>query len=185
MNADRARAGAARPTVGFISTWPVYWGTTIDRHAHALMEGIRAAARERRLRPDAGCRDERPRRRRGRPDHVARPGSGHGLRAGRPLEHGRPDHRPGRPLGRPVAVCRGPPRVGLSAGLHDARGARTTGRRRQRAAGSPRPSITSSSTAIGRSPTSPESRGAAATAPSGCARSARRWPTWVWRWTID
>ncbi len=37
-------------TVGFISTWPVYQGTTIDRHAHALMQGICAAAR------DEGCR---------------------------------------------------------------------------------------------------------------------------------
>jgi signal transduction histidine kinase/DNA-binding LacI/PurR family transcriptional regulator/CheY-like chemotaxis protein len=37
-----------RPTVGFICTWPVYQGTRIDRHAHALMQGVRAAARDRR-----------------------------------------------------------------------------------------------------------------------------------------
>jgi signal transduction histidine kinase/DNA-binding LacI/PurR family transcriptional regulator/AraC-like DNA-binding protein len=37
-------------TVGFISTWAVYQGTTIDRHAHELMQGICAAAR------DEGCR---------------------------------------------------------------------------------------------------------------------------------
>ena len=37
-------------TVGFISTWPVYHGTTVDRHAHALMQGICAAARDRRCR---------------------------------------------------------------------------------------------------------------------------------------
>jgi signal transduction histidine kinase/DNA-binding response OmpR family regulator/ABC-type sugar transport system substrate-binding protein len=37
---------AAHPTVGFISTWPLYQGTTIDRHAHALVKGICAAARD-------------------------------------------------------------------------------------------------------------------------------------------
>ncbi len=35
------------PTIGLLSTWPVYWGTTIDRHGHALMRGICAAARDR------------------------------------------------------------------------------------------------------------------------------------------
>jgi hypothetical protein len=35
----------ARPlTIGFISTWPVYQGTTIDRYAHSLLQGISAAA---------------------------------------------------------------------------------------------------------------------------------------------
>jgi signal transduction histidine kinase/AraC-like DNA-binding protein/ABC-type sugar transport system substrate-binding protein len=38
---------SVRPVIGFISTWPVYQGTTLDRHAHALMQGIRAAARDR------------------------------------------------------------------------------------------------------------------------------------------
>jgi signal transduction histidine kinase/DNA-binding LacI/PurR family transcriptional regulator/AraC-like DNA-binding protein len=38
-----------RPVVGFIPTWPVYQGTTIDRHADALLRGIRAAA------ADEGC----------------------------------------------------------------------------------------------------------------------------------
>jgi len=32
------------PTIGFISTWPVYQGTTIDRYAHSLIQGISAAA---------------------------------------------------------------------------------------------------------------------------------------------
>ena len=31
-------------TIGFISTWPVYQGTTIDRYAHSLIQGISAAA---------------------------------------------------------------------------------------------------------------------------------------------
>ncbi|HMO57731.1 MAG TPA: substrate-binding domain-containing protein [Roseiflexaceae bacterium] len=35
-----------RSTLGFISTWPIYQGTTIDRHAYALIQGIRAAAHE-------------------------------------------------------------------------------------------------------------------------------------------
>jgi hypothetical protein len=33
-----------RPTLGFICTWPVYQGTTIDRYAHSLIQGISAAA---------------------------------------------------------------------------------------------------------------------------------------------
>lgn len=36
-----------RRTIGFISTWPVYQGTTIDRYAHSLIQGISAAASER------------------------------------------------------------------------------------------------------------------------------------------
>ncbi|MBK9925179.1 MAG: substrate-binding domain-containing protein [Anaerolineales bacterium] len=35
-----------KPTIGFISTWPVYQGTTIDRYAHSLIQGISAAAHE-------------------------------------------------------------------------------------------------------------------------------------------
>src|ERR1051325_6795707 len=34
-----------RLTIGFISTWPIYQGTTIDRYAHSLIQGISAAAR--------------------------------------------------------------------------------------------------------------------------------------------
>ncbi|MBI9050627.1 MAG: substrate-binding domain-containing protein [Anaerolineaceae bacterium] len=34
------------PTIGLISTWPVYQGTTIDRYAHTLIQGINAAAHE-------------------------------------------------------------------------------------------------------------------------------------------
>jgi signal transduction histidine kinase/DNA-binding response OmpR family regulator/ABC-type sugar transport system substrate-binding protein len=36
----------ARPTVGFLSTWSVYEGTTIDRYTHTLLQGVCAAARE-------------------------------------------------------------------------------------------------------------------------------------------
>lgn len=42
-----ARARTIHPSIGFVSTWPIYQGTTIDRHAHALIEGICAAARDR------------------------------------------------------------------------------------------------------------------------------------------
>lgn len=37
-------SGRRRPVAGFVSTWPLYVGTTIDRHAHALLSGIMAAA---------------------------------------------------------------------------------------------------------------------------------------------
>ena len=33
-------------TIGFISTWPVYQGTTIGRYAHSLIQGISTAANE-------------------------------------------------------------------------------------------------------------------------------------------
>jgi signal transduction histidine kinase/DNA-binding LacI/PurR family transcriptional regulator/AraC-like DNA-binding protein/DNA-binding LytR/AlgR family response regulator len=36
----------ARPTVGFLSTWSVYEGTTIDSYTHVLLQGISAAACE-------------------------------------------------------------------------------------------------------------------------------------------
>ena len=35
-----------RLTIGFLSTWSVYEGTAIDDYTHALLEGIRAAARD-------------------------------------------------------------------------------------------------------------------------------------------
>ena len=45
----------ARPTVGFLSTWSVYEGTTIDRYTHILLQGICAAARERDCNLLLGC----------------------------------------------------------------------------------------------------------------------------------
>jgi len=42
-------------TIGFISTWPVYQGTTIDRYAHSLIQGISAAASEQDCNLLLGC----------------------------------------------------------------------------------------------------------------------------------
>jgi len=44
-----------KPTIGFISTWPVYQGTTIDRYAHSLIQGISAAASEQGCNLLLGC----------------------------------------------------------------------------------------------------------------------------------
>ena len=44
-----------KPTIGFISTWPVYQGTTIDRYAHSLIQGMSAAANERGCNLLLGC----------------------------------------------------------------------------------------------------------------------------------
>jgi signal transduction histidine kinase/AraC-like DNA-binding protein len=44
-----------KPTIGFISTWPVYQGTTIDRYAHSLIQGISAAAHEHACNLLLGC----------------------------------------------------------------------------------------------------------------------------------
>ncbi len=35
-----------RPTIGFISTWSIYQGTTIDRYASSLIQGISSAANQ-------------------------------------------------------------------------------------------------------------------------------------------
>lgn len=42
-------------TLGFISTWPIYQGTTIDRYAHSLIQGISVAAHETGCRLLLGC----------------------------------------------------------------------------------------------------------------------------------
>jgi len=44
-----------RLTIGFISTWPIYQGTTIDRYAHSLIQGISAAASEQNCNLLLGC----------------------------------------------------------------------------------------------------------------------------------
>ena len=44
-----------KPTIGFISTWSVYQGTTIDRCAHSLIQGISAAASEQGCNLLLGC----------------------------------------------------------------------------------------------------------------------------------
>ncbi|MEW6179899.1 MAG: substrate-binding domain-containing protein [Chloroflexota bacterium] len=43
------------PTIGFISTWPVYQGTSMDHYAHSLIQGISAAARDYRCNLLLGC----------------------------------------------------------------------------------------------------------------------------------
>ena len=37
----------AAPTVGVLAAWQVYEGTTVDGYLHVLLDGIRAAARDR------------------------------------------------------------------------------------------------------------------------------------------
>lgn len=44
-----------RSTIGFLSTWSVYQGTTIDGYTHTLLQGICAAARERDCNLLLGC----------------------------------------------------------------------------------------------------------------------------------
>ena len=44
-----------RPTIGFLSTWSIYEGTTIDNYTHALLQGVIAAARERDCNLLVGC----------------------------------------------------------------------------------------------------------------------------------
>jgi signal transduction histidine kinase/DNA-binding LacI/PurR family transcriptional regulator/CheY-like chemotaxis protein len=44
-----------RPTIGFLSTWSVYEGTTIDNYTHALLQGVIAAAREKDCNLLVGC----------------------------------------------------------------------------------------------------------------------------------
>lgn len=44
-----------KPTIGFICTWPVYQGTTMDRYAHSLIQGISAAANQQGCNLLLGC----------------------------------------------------------------------------------------------------------------------------------
>jgi len=43
------------PTIGFISTWPVYQGTSMDHYAHSLIQGISAATRDYKCNLLLGC----------------------------------------------------------------------------------------------------------------------------------
>jgi hypothetical protein len=43
------------PTIGFLSTWSVYGGTTIDSYTHTLLRGIYAAAHEQDCNLLIGC----------------------------------------------------------------------------------------------------------------------------------
>ena len=44
-----------RPTIGFMSTWSVYEGTTIDSYTHTLLQGVCHAAREQGCNLLIGC----------------------------------------------------------------------------------------------------------------------------------
>ncbi len=46
---------AARPTIGFLSTWSVYQGATIDNYMYTLLQGISTAAREHECNLLLGC----------------------------------------------------------------------------------------------------------------------------------
>jgi signal transduction histidine kinase/DNA-binding LacI/PurR family transcriptional regulator/CheY-like chemotaxis protein len=48
------------PTIGFLSTWSVYGGTTIDSYTHTLLQGIYAAARDQECNLLIGCGISRP-----------------------------------------------------------------------------------------------------------------------------
>ncbi len=43
------------PTIGFLSTWSVYEGTTIDNYTRTLLQGICAAARDHHCHLLSGC----------------------------------------------------------------------------------------------------------------------------------
>jgi signal transduction histidine kinase/CheY-like chemotaxis protein len=47
--------GPMRPTIGFLSTWSIYEGTTIDNYTHALLQGVCAAALARDCNLLIGC----------------------------------------------------------------------------------------------------------------------------------
>src|SRR5262245_36958050 len=47
--------GRTHPTIGFLSTYSIYEGTTIDSYTHTLLRGVRAAAREHGCNLLAGC----------------------------------------------------------------------------------------------------------------------------------
>lgn len=65
-----------RPTLGFLSTWSVYEGTTIDSYTHTLLKGIRAAASERNCNLLIGCGILLPGSPRGSRTAWAVPGAG-------------------------------------------------------------------------------------------------------------
>jgi hypothetical protein len=65
-----------RPTIGFLSTWSVYEGTTIDGYTHTLLQGICAAAGERNCNLLIGCGISLPGSPRGSRTAWAVPGAG-------------------------------------------------------------------------------------------------------------
>ena len=65
-----------RLTIGFLSTWSVYEGTTIDSYTHTLLQGIRAAASEQNCNLLIGCGISLPGSPRGSRTAWAVPGPG-------------------------------------------------------------------------------------------------------------
>lgn len=65
-----------RPIVGFLSTWSVYEGTTIDSYTHTLLQGIRAAASAQNCGLLMGCGISLPGSPRGSRTVWAVPGAG-------------------------------------------------------------------------------------------------------------
>ena len=64
------------PTIGFLSTWSVYEGTTIDNYTRTLLQGICAAARDRHCNLLLGCGIGLPATPRGSRTAWATPGPG-------------------------------------------------------------------------------------------------------------
>lgn len=65
-----------RRTIGFLSTWSVYEGTTIDSYTHTLLQGIYSAARQQDCNLLIGCGISLPGNPRGSRTAWAAPGSG-------------------------------------------------------------------------------------------------------------
>jgi DNA-binding LacI/PurR family transcriptional regulator len=68
--------GHNRATIGFLSTWSVYEGTTIDSYTHTLLQGIYAAAQEQDCHLLIGCGISLPGNPRGSRTAWAAPGTG-------------------------------------------------------------------------------------------------------------
>ena len=67
--------GHLRPTIGFLSTWSIYEGTTIDDYTHALLQGVIAAARATGLQPADRLWDIAARQSACQPDGLGVPGA--------------------------------------------------------------------------------------------------------------
>jgi DNA-binding LacI/PurR family transcriptional regulator len=73
--AKQSFSPSKRRTIGFLSTWSVYEGTTIDSYTHTLLQGIYAAAREQDCNLLIGCGVSLPGNPRGSRTAWAAPGS--------------------------------------------------------------------------------------------------------------
>lgn len=75
------RPSPPHPTIGFLSTWSVYEGTTIDSYTHTLLQGISAAANEQQCNLLIAC-------------GISLPGSPRGSRTAWPVPGERADFVP-------------------------------------------------------------------------------------------